>query len=133
FRARTRTGTTAPDAPHLDLERHQVNLTWYQDLEVAAMRARLSAGVGAVYNRDLLENDRSYREASFTVSLECWVVPDATRVDVSVRGVARDFLVRAPSVGSGRLRHRLLTVTLGVWQRLYGFREERARDDWLIL
>ncbi len=133
FRARTRAGSTAPDAPHLDLERHQLNLTWYQDLEISGVRARLSAGVGAVYNRDLFENDRSYREASFTLSVECWVVPDATRLDVAVRAVGRDFLVRAPSVGSGHLRHRLLTVTLGVWQRVLGLREERARDDWLTL
>lgn len=133
FRARTRAASTAPDAPRLDLERHQLDLTWYQGVELAGVRARLVAGVGAVYNRDLFENDRSYREASFTLSVECWVVPDATRLDVAVRGVGRDFLVRSTALGSGHLRHRLLTVTLGVWQRVLGFREERARDDWLSL
>jgi hypothetical protein len=124
FRARDRDGTIGPDEPVLDLHRHQVNLTYFQDLRLGAQELRLVLGVGAAYNRDLHENDRSYREGSVSAQLEWWPVPQqegkgwGTKLELSVRGVARDFLVRQPPTDGGHLRHRLIDVSVGVWQRL---------------
>lgn len=118
FRARARDGTVGPGEGHLDLHRHQVNLTGFQDLRVAGQQLRLILGVGAAYNIDLHENDRSYREASASAQLEWWPVPQRTKLELGLRAVGRDFLVRHPPGQGGRLQHRLVDVTFGVWQRL---------------
>ncbi len=132
-RARARDGTTALESPRLALERHQLNLTWFQELRLGGHQLQLIAGVGSVYNRDVFENDRSYRELSFSVRGEWWVWPDSTRLDLAVRGVARDFLVRSPSASSGRLRHRLLSLSAGVWQRVFGLANPDQRGDLLTV
>ncbi len=119
FRARARDGSISFEEPRLDLHRHQLNLTYFQDLQLGGHQVRLIAGTGVAYNRDLHENDRSYREASVSLQLEWWPRREWTRLELGVRGVARDFLVRRSSGGSGRLRHRLLDLSLGVWQRLH--------------
>jgi hypothetical protein len=118
FRERARDGTVGPDEGHLDLHRHQVNLTGFQDLTVAGQQLRIVLGVGAAYNIDLHENDRSYREASASAQLVWWPVPQRTKLELGLRAVGRDFLVRHPPGQGGRLQHRLVDVTLGVWQRL---------------
>jgi len=121
FPARGRDGTTSPSPPRLDLFRHQLTLTYYQELDLGPVEARVILGLGVTYNQDLHENDRSYREGSASLRTEWWLIPDLTRLDVSLRLVARDFLVRRPVDQGGRLRHRLLDVSVGVWQRI---------DDW---
>lgn len=118
FRARARDGSIGLGEPRLDLHRHQLNLTYFQDLQLGAQQLRVIAGVGAAYNRDLHENDRSYRELSTSLQLEWWPKRDWTRLELGVRAVGRDFLVRRPAGAPGRLRHRLLDVSIGVWQRL---------------
>jgi hypothetical protein len=118
--ARERDGTVAVFAPSLDLHRHQVNLTLFQDVRPAGLELRLVAIGGFTYNRDLHRNDRSYRELSGSARAEVWLVPKKTRLDLAVRGVARDFLVRRPSTSSGLLRHRLIDGTVGIWQQLHG-------------
>lgn len=105
-------------APTLDLHRHQVNLTLFQDLKLSGQELRLVVGPGFTYNRDLFQDDRSYREVSGSLRVEWWPLPQRTRLDLSTRGVARDFVVRRPPGRSGLLRHRLVDVTLGCWQRL---------------
>ena len=57
-RARARDGTVGPGAPSLDLHRHQLNLTWFQELRLAGRQGRLILGAGTVYNRDRFRNDR---------------------------------------------------------------------------
>ncbi|MEZ6183410.1 MAG: hypothetical protein R3F62_00175 [Planctomycetota bacterium] len=118
LRARGRSGLIEPDSPRLDLFRHQLSLTFYQEFEVGEQRVRLIATVGGAYNDDLFQNDRSYREGSLALRAEWWVIPDRTRVDFGLRGVARNFLVRQSTESGGHLRHRLLSVSLGVWQQL---------------
>lgn len=118
FRARARDGTVGPDEGRLDLQRHQVNLTGFQDLTFAGQKLRIVLGVGAAYNIDLHENDRSYREASASAQLEWWPVPERTKLTLGLRAVGRDFLVRQPPLQGGSLKHRLVDVTVGVWQRL---------------
>lgn len=119
----------SPSDKILRLQRHQLNLTWFQQIDARAFDAKLILGVGAVYNRDTHENDRSYREGSASLRTEIWPVKGWTRVDLSVRGIARNFIVRRPSVGGGHLRHRLVEAGVGVWQRLLRLpKQERARD-----
>ncbi len=118
--ARERDGSVAAFGPSLDLHRHQVNLTLFQDLRPAGLEVRLVVIGGFTYNRDLHQNDRSYRELSGSARAEVWLVPKKTRLDLSVRGVARDFLVRRPSSSSGLLRHRLVDGTVGIWQQVVG-------------
>lgn len=119
FRARARDGTIGEGEPRLDLHRHQLNLTYFQDLQLGAQQLRVIVGVGGAYNRDLHEDDRSYREASASLQLEWWPRRDWTRLELGLRVVGRDFLVRHPPGQSGVLRHRLVDVTLGAWQRLH--------------
>lgn len=119
FRARARDGSISSEEPRLDLHRHQLNLTYFQDLQLGQQQLRLIAGAGLAYNRDLHENDRSYREASGSLQLEWWPRRDRTRIELGVRAVARDFLVRRSAGQPGRLRHRLVDLTVGVWQRLH--------------
>ncbi|HBP17939.1 MAG TPA: hypothetical protein DEA08_09110 [Planctomycetes bacterium] len=123
FRARERDGLIGTFAPTLDLERHQLNLRWTQQIQLEQFWGRVVVDLGLTYNRDTYRNDRSYREASFSLGLEWWPVKDATRVDVAARGIGRDFLVRRPSQDGGRLRHRLLRFQLGVWQRLWNLEQ----------
>lgn len=118
FRARARDGTIGLTEPLLDLHRHQLNLTFFQVLRVAGQEVRLIAGLGAAYNRDLHENDRSYRELSGSAQVAWSPVPDMTTIELGVRGLGRDFIVRKRPGRGGHLRHRLLDVSLGVWQRL---------------
>lgn len=119
FRARERDGAVVAESPTLDLDRHQLNLTWFQDLAPGGTRLRLVVGAGVTYNRDLHRNDRSYREASASVGVEWWVVAERTRLEVSARAIGRDFLVRGVASQGGRLRHRLIDVTVGGAQRLF--------------
>ncbi|MGE0712982.1 MAG: hypothetical protein AB7N76_24440 [Planctomycetota bacterium] len=118
FRARERDGLVSAASPHLDVERHQLDLRLTQQIEYGYLHGRLIADVGLVYNRDDYRNDRSYREVSGTVSCEWWPVQSYTRVDLGVRGIARDFLVRRPTTTGGHLHHRSLRLQVGVWQRL---------------
>jgi hypothetical protein len=118
LRARGRDSFVAADSPHLDLQRHQLNLRWTQQIKLKAYEGRVVADVGVTYNRDTHRNDRSYRELSGTISAEWWPVRDRTRVNFGVRATARNFLVRRPNGRSGHLRHRLLRFRVGVWQRL---------------
>lgn len=124
FRARARDGTISGVEPHLDLHRHQLNLTYFQDLRLGGQQVRLIAGLGLAYNRDLHQNDRSYRELSGSIQVEWWLRPSWTRIDLGLRAVGRDFLVRSAPGEPGHLRHRLLDVSLGVWQRLH--------EDWPV-
>lgn len=120
LRSRERDGTIDPAAPHLDLVRHQLTLTWYQELTLGPTDLRLIASAGGAYNEDLHENDRSYREASVSLRAEWWPVREKTRFEATMRLLGRDFVVRRPDDGSGgRLRHRLLDATVLVWQRLF--------------
>ncbi|MCO5171653.1 MAG: hypothetical protein M9894_35570 [Planctomycetes bacterium] len=119
FRARARDGTIGDDEPHLDLHRHQLNLTYFQDLRLGGQQLRLVGGLGLAYNRDLHKNDRSYREGSTSLQLEWWPKPEWTRLETRVRALGRDFLVRQPPGRGGRLHHRLVDVSVGVWQRLH--------------
>lgn len=119
LRARGRSGVLEPDSPKLDLFRHQLSLSWYQELKLADwFDARVIASLGAVYNRDTFENDRSYRQLSASVRVEWWLIPDMTRFEAGVLTLARNFIVRQPAGQGGRLRHRLLDVSVEVWQRL---------------
>ena len=119
FRARERDGTVDPFAPNLDLFRHQLTLTWYQELTLGETDLRLIASAGLAYNHDLHENDRSYREGSVSLRAEWWLIREMTRVEGTLRLLGRDFVVRRPDDGSGgHLRHRLLDATVTFWQRL---------------
>lgn len=120
LRARTRAGVAEPTAPRLALDRHQVTLTWFQDVALpgSEQSGRLVLSVGGVYNHDTYQGDRSYRELAASARVEWWVVPAWTRLDVIGRALGRDFLVRRTSSGGGRLRHRLLVGTIGLRQRL---------------
>ncbi len=119
FRARERTGTVAPDSPRLDLERHQLNLRWTHRTTWSEIPLRLALEAGVSYNRDDFQNDRSYRQASLTLSTEVWPISDWMRLEFSARGILRDFLSRRPSGGGGRLHHRLIRVRAQLWQRLW--------------
>jgi len=118
LRARGRSGFLQPNSPRLDLYRHQLSLTFYQELGFGEHRLRLITTFGGAYNHDIFENDRSYREGSLGFRAQWWPVPERTRIAFGLRGVARNFLVRQPTESGGRLRHRLISVTLGVWQQL---------------
>ena len=129
FRARERDGLIGAFAPTLDLERHQLNLRWTQQIQLGYFRGRVVVDLGLTYNRDTYRNDRSYRETSFSLGLEWWPIRDATRVDLAARGIGRDFLVRRPSQDGGRLRHRLLRLQLGLWQRLWNLEKGWGLDS----
>lgn len=118
LRARGRSGFLQPNSPRLDLYRHQLSLTFYQELGFGEQRLRLITTFGGAYNHDIFENDRSYREGSLGFRAQWWPVPERTRVDFGLRGVARNFLVRQATESGGHLRHRLISVTFGVWQQL---------------
>jgi hypothetical protein len=119
LRARARDGGLASDSPHLDLLRHQLSLSWYQELRLADwLEARVIAGVGYVYNQDTFQNDRSYRQLSASLRVEWWILPDLTRLEVGLISLGRNFLVRQPLGRGGHLRHRLLDLQAEIWQRL---------------
>jgi hypothetical protein len=128
FLARNR--DMSPSNTILRLQRHQLNLTWFQQIETRALDAKVILGAGTVYNRDTHQNDRSYREGSVSLRTEIWPVSDWTRVDLSVRAIARNFIVRRPSAGPGHLRHRLVEVGVGVWQRLLRLPKRERTQDW---
>ncbi|MBL4850226.1 MAG: hypothetical protein JKY65_32255 [Planctomycetes bacterium] len=119
FRARERDGAVGVMSPHLDLERHQLSLRWTHRTAIEDVKVRFAAEAGLSYNRDDYANDRSYRQASMTLSAEVWPIANTTQIEVSLRGIARDFLSRQPSGGGGRLHHRLIRVRGRVWQRLW--------------
>lgn len=125
FRARGRDGVVGPDSPHLDLERHQLDLRWSQRMLVGqsgdrpGVQLRITAEAGVSYNRDDFQNDRSYRQTSGLLSVELWPVKDWTRFEVSVRAIGRDFVSRQPNGRGGRLRHRLARLRVGLWQQVW--------------
>lgn len=121
LRARDRDGQDAPGMPHLDLQRHEVNLTWVQGLRLFGLEARFVLGAGGVYNRDLFAGDRSYRELSTSARLELWLVPEATRLTATLLAMGREFLVRRTVGRGGHLRQRRLDTTVTLWQKLGGW------------
>lgn len=129
FRARERGGTVLPGSPRLDLERHQLNLRWTHRATLADIPFRVALEGGVSYNRDDYQNDRSYRQASMTVSGEVWPIKNRTRLEVSFRGILRDFLSRQPSGGGGRLHHRLMRVRAQLWQRLWSLNKGDSLAD----
>jgi hypothetical protein len=138
--ANSRDGTPDKFNQNLELQRHQVQVSYQQKLEFLGTKLVAQVGYSFVFNNDVIAGDRDYREHDGSAKLEWWLVPDWTRFEAELRVGERHFLVRKASTqfpvpdGSGgpALGQDYLESSLLFWQKIFDHVSLVTEADYFI-